>query len=278
MDDYKAPSSGTGKKSLVFTSSIIILAGLAVGGYFAYKKVNQKSGSSSTTSAAPLTSKATTAPVTSNVSAVPVVAAETSPNYVSPWVQSEIMALRTSVANLQTLSGTTNYLCPLNTVASSGQCVSIDNSGQIKAPLVPFAKMTGGGAAIGFTSGAPLILPKSYVEGGMTYLSSTGQVVVPWSGRYELKCMITLDINKMGYVSLARNGTLYETYGRLYQNNASDSSNGYIGSNTFALPAKEKISLIMIKQGTNTGSIQGNFQDTWWSIRYIGPIVQGESV
>ena len=273
MEDLRVKARSNRTKTIIGSvSSLLLVVGLAVGLGIYFKQKNDKSNAATTPS--PSASIAVMP-----VGSAAVVSTEVAPsNYVPPWVQSELASLKTSIAALQATSGTSNYLCPLNATSASGQCVSIDASGQVKSSLVPYAKMTGGGAAFGFTSGVPLLLPKYYVEGGMTYMASTGQVVLPWTGRYEVNCMITIDINKAGYVSIARNGAVFETYGRLYQNNASDSSNGYIGSNTFALPAKEKISLVLTKQGTNSGSIQGNPQDTWWTIRYIGPIVLGESV
>lgn len=278
MDDLTplTPPVSRTKTVIGSVSSLLIITGLAVGLGFYLKRRNSSSASGTAlpTSTSPTTAAAVTAESTSSA---PVVHGEVS-YVIPPWVQSELASLRSSITALQATSGTSNYLCPLNATSSSGQCVSVDVSGQVKSSLVPYAKMTGGGQAIGFTPGAPLMLPKFYLEGGMTYMASTGQVVLPWTGRYEINCMITLDINKSGYVSIARNGAVFETYGRLYQNTASDSSNGYVGSNTFALPAKEKISLVLFKGGANTGSIQGNYQDTWWTIRYIGPIVLGESV
>ena len=258
-------------------ASLVIVTGCIVGGYFLYMHFNNQTMANSTSQSAakaPIVS----APVTAAaVTAAPVVHTETT-TVLPPWVQAEIAALKLSVSSLQAMQGTSNYLCPLNSTSSSGQCLQIGANGQMQSALTPYAKMQGGGSAIGFTSGMTLILPKSFVEGGMTYSSVTGQATVPWAGRYEVSCLITTDINKAGFVSIARNGVVNETYGRIYQNNATDSSNGYIGSNTFALPANEKISLVITKQGTNNGSIQGNYQDTWWTIRYIGPINVGTSV
>lgn len=262
--------SSKGKLIIGGVSSLLLIAA-AVGGYFLYKS---KTATQPTTSTTPVVAT----PVTSAavVAATPVV--QTEATQLPPWVLSEISALQKSVGSLQAMQGTTNYLCPLNATSSSGQCLQISANGQMQYALTPYAKMLGGGTGIGFNPGMTLILPKSFLEGGMTYSSVTGQVTVPWAGRYEVSCMITIDINKMGYVSLARNGVLNETYGRIYQNNATDSSNGYIGSNTFALPANEKVSLVLSKGGTNNGSIQGNPQDTWWTVRYIGPINPGTSV
>lgn len=138
------------------------------------------------------------------------------------------------------------------------------------AAIAPYAKLLGGGKAIGFNSPLTVVFPTSYLKGGMTYDTSSGQVQVPWAGLYERKCQVTLDINKQGYASISVNGGVRENYGRLFQSNASDATNGYVGSNTFSIAAGDRVALVLTKNGANTGSILGNTQDNWWSVRYIG--------
>lgn len=186
------------------------------------------------------------------------------------YIKAELAALASSA----TL--TSNYLCPLNVAPTSGLCVSVGANGQVlNASILPYAKMTGKGA-IGFNSPLTLVLPTSYLKGGMTYNASNGYVTVPWPGLYEVKCQVTLDINKQGYVSIAVNGGLREQYGRLFQSNASDATNGYVGSNTFAFAASDQIGLVLTKNGANTGTVLGNYQDAWWSLRYLSNTSSGD--
>ena len=151
--------------------------------------------------------------------------------------------------------------------ANSNTAITIDSSGRVNQPALPAVFWQGGnegniaiangenffatndGQAAAYTDGTYL----SYIQGGMTYTSTTGRFTVPIDGIYNISC--TIYANEDG-ATFRIGGNINGTTRFLAHNalhNSSPSSRGtHTASATIKLNANDYITFTNGSGGTRT--------------------------
>jgi hypothetical protein len=131
-----------------------------------------------------------------------------------------------------------------------------------------YGKVLGGGSSTSGASGTIILTSLASGSSGVSYSATTGLFTILTTGTYELQCLFTISAASTGFISILVNGTNIDgAQGRLSQNGGSGSGQ-FIGSNLVPLTAGQTVGL-QYSLTTGNGTIAGNPQDTWWSIRKV---------